>query len=640
MKTVVLAYHSMGCIGIEELLNNDFEIAAIFTHKDDSNENLWFDSVEKFAKKKKIPVFSPENINEEIWIKKIQEINPEIIFSFYYRNIICKDILDIPTNGCINLHGSLLPKYRGRAPINWAIINGETETGVTLHYMTTKPDDGDIINQIGIKIEYDDTAKSLFDKALTAANILLKTTLPEIKKGTSERTPQDNIIASYYHGRTPEDGLIDWNKSSTEIRNLVRGVTSPYPGAFSFLNGEKIYFWEVEELKDKHKKKNGEIISTNPLVIACENSSIKTSIESNIELKIGMQFENYATPLKKVFILGVNGFIGYSIAKKLLDRGEYEVFGIDIFDFNIEEILPHPNFHFVKNDIRKCTEWVETTIKNCDIILPLIAIANPKVYIENPLKIYELDYEENIKIIKLCHKYKKRLIFPSTSEVYGMCKDELFSEETSKFITGSTSNQRWIYSTCKQLLDRVIFAYGKQGLKYTIFRPFNWVGPRLDTIDQAKNNSSRVITQFICNLLENKPIILVDGGEQKRCFLDINDGIECLYSIIKNDNNLCENKIINIGNPENECKIKDLAKMIIDEYKKHPLVAQNIKQEEFLTLSGKEYYGEGYEDCTHRKPDISNAKKYCNWSPSTSLKTTITDSLNYLIQESNKIKDL
>ena len=242
MKCVVFGYHNIGCIGIEALEANGFEVAAVFTHEDSQNENIWFDSVAELACEKGIPVYAPDNINHPIWIERIKAINPDIAFSFYYRNMLKPEILEIPRLGCFNLHGSLLPKYRGRVPINWALINGETETGVTLHAMTPRADDGDIVDHEQIDIEKADTAKTLSLKAAAASKALLTRILPRIKNEDIPRTPQDESLATYFGGRCPADGEIDWSKSAKDIRNLVRAVTRPYPGAFSFLGDRKCYF--------------------------------------------------------------------------------------------------------------------------------------------------------------------------------------------------------------------------------------------------------------------------------------------------------------------------------------------------------------------------------------------------------------
>ena len=174
MKAVVLAYHNIGCIGIEALLKSGVEIVAVFTHKDDPTENVWFRSVAELAASKNIPVFAPDDINHPIWTHGIEQLGHDVSFSFYSRNRLEPAILDIPPKGCLNLHGSLLPKYRGRCPINWVLIHGEKETGVTLHYMTQNPDDGDIVCQKKFTINEDDTAKSLFDKSAEASAVSRK----------------------------------------------------------------------------------------------------------------------------------------------------------------------------------------------------------------------------------------------------------------------------------------------------------------------------------------------------------------------------------------------------------------------------------------------------------------------------------
>ena len=182
MKTVVFAYHNMGIAGLDALFSHGFDIAAVFTHEDDPDENCWFGSVKNWAMQKKIKVYTTEEINSPQWIAKIAAINPDIIFSFYYRKMICREILDLPKIGAFNLHGSFLPAYRGRCPVNWVIINGETQTGVTLHYMIDKPDAGDIVGQKAVAIELSDTAKTLYDKLCLAAKELLDEVLPLIKK--------------------------------------------------------------------------------------------------------------------------------------------------------------------------------------------------------------------------------------------------------------------------------------------------------------------------------------------------------------------------------------------------------------------------------------------------------------------------
>ena len=279
----------------------------------------------------------------------------------------------------------------------------------------------------------------------------------------------------------------------------------------------------------------------------------------------------------------------------------------------IERFRGHPDFHYVEGDISIHTEWIEYHIKKCDVVLPLVAIATPIEYTRNPLRVFELDFEENLKIVRHCVKYGKRLVFPSTSEVYGMCTDEHFDEDRSNLVVGPINKQRWIYSASKQLLDRVIWAYGQKGLKFTLFRPFNWIGPRLDRLDSARIGSSRAITQLILNLVEGTPIQLVDGGAQKRCFTDVDDGIEALFRIIENRGGRCDGQIINIGNPDNEASIREMAEELLAQFERHPLRGRFPPFAGFREVESLSYYGVGYQDVAHRKPSVANAKRLLDW---------------------------
>ena len=247
MKAVVFAYHNMGIAGLDALARHGYDIIAVFTHEDDALENCWFESVKKWATHRNLPVHKEDDINSRHWIEKIREFQPDVIFSFYYRKMIASEILAIPKTGAFNLHGSLLPCYRGRCPVNWVIINGEKLTGVTLHYMIDKPDAGDIVGQKEVAIDFKDTAKTLYDKLCRQASMLLDELLPLIKRGEIPGSKQNLSAGSYFGGRKPEDGRIDWTRPATEIYNLIRAVTEPYPGALALLeNNEKIIIWWAE----------------------------------------------------------------------------------------------------------------------------------------------------------------------------------------------------------------------------------------------------------------------------------------------------------------------------------------------------------------------------------------------------------
>lgn len=295
MKTVVFAYHNMGLVGLESLLKHDYEIAAVFTHEDDPGENCWFGSVKQWAQEQGIKVFTTEEVNSSEWIDKIAEIQPDAIFSFYYRKMISRKILDLPQAGSFNLHGSYLPFYRGRCPVNWVIINGEKKTGVTLHYMIEKPDAGDIVGQKGVAIEETDTAKILYDKLCANARDLLDEVLPLIKEGHIPRRKQNLEEGSYFGGRNPEDGRIDWGKSADEIYNLIRGVTEPYPGAFAYLdNGEKVIIWWAQPVVQKQANRGKLIMMDKEVLVQTAENAIKLlDIEIQGKRLNGEQIRNY-----------------------------------------------------------------------------------------------------------------------------------------------------------------------------------------------------------------------------------------------------------------------------------------------------------------------------------------------------------
>lgn len=341
----------------------------------------------------------------------------------------------------------------------------------------------------------------------------------------------------------------------------------------------------------------------------------------------------------KILILGVNGFIGNSLAAKILRDTDWEIYGMDIKADKINACLGNERFRFVEGDISINREWIEYHVKKCDVIMPLVAIATPATYVREPLKVFELDFEENLKVVRLCVKYRKRLLFPSTSEVYGMCQDPEFDEDESNLILGPIRKQRWIYSASKQLLDRVIWAYGfQQGLKFTLFRPFNWIGPKLDelTTDPEKEGSSRVVTQFISNLLLGEPIRLVDGGRQRRCFTYIDDGIDCLIRIIEDKNNNCNGEIFNIGNPKNEATIKELAYKLKGLFEAHPSTKNTKKRSEIIEVFSKEFYGEGYQDIDRRVPSIKKAKALLGWEPRVDLDAALKKTLEYYLETTLK----
>lgn len=336
----------------------------------------------------------------------------------------------------------------------------------------------------------------------------------------------------------------------------------------------------------------------------------------------------------KILILGINGFIGHRLTESILSKTDWEIFGIDLAQHRLEHCLRYPRLHFQQGDVTTNKQWVTEHLEKCDVVLPLVAIANPALYVAEPLKVFQLDFETNLEVIKLCVKHHKRLIFPSTSEVYGMCPDQEFNEDSSNLVTGPIQKERWIYSSSKQLLDRVIYAYGAhEDLDFTLFRPFNWIGPRQDDISENHVQHARVVTRFISNIIYGKNIELVDGGAQSRSFTYIDDGIEALMKIIENEKNCASRRIFNIGNPKNNATIRELAERIKFMAMTYPAVADKADKIHIVDVNAENFYGKGYQDVSARVPSIKNAEKYLGWRPKTDLNIALKNTCDYYFAE-------
>ncbi|WP_137939249.1 bifunctional UDP-4-keto-pentose/UDP-xylose synthase [Chitinivorax sp. B] len=328
--------------------------------------------------------------------------------------------------------------------------------------------------------------------------------------------------------------------------------------------------------------------------------------------------------MKKILILGVNGFIGHHLSKRIIDTTNWEVYGMDMNTDRITDLLGNPRFHFFEGDITINKEWIEYHVKKCDVVLPLVAIATPATYVKDPLRVFELDFEANLPIVRQCVKYHKRILFPSTSEVYGMCHDSQFDPYESELVYGPIEKQRWIYACSKQLMDRVIYAYGSRNeLDFTLFRPFNWIGAGLDSIHTQKEGSSRVITQFLGHIVRGEDIKLVDGGEQKRAFTYINDGINALMKIIENKDGRASGKIYNIGNPSNNFSVRELAEMMLELALTYPEYRDSALNVNLVEVSSGDYYGKGYQDVQNRVPKIDNTMQDLDWKPQFSMKEAL-----------------
>ena len=289
MKAVVLGYHEIGYVCLKELLKSNISVSALFTHSDDPGEEIWFRQPRTLAEERHIPVFEPGSLRDPAWIERVRALAPDYLFSFYYRYMVPGEILDIPRIAPLNLHGSLLPKFRGRCPVNWVLIEGEQRTGVTLHVMEVKPDAGDIVAQRAVDIAFEDTAHTLALKLASAARALMAETIPLLEAGTFERRPQGGS-SSYYGGRRPEDGVIDWTGSATRIYNLIRAVTHPYPGAYTFLDGRKLFIWKAVPENGPIEGPPGTVVSTDPLLVATGHGLLRVTslqMEGESEMAVG-----------------------------------------------------------------------------------------------------------------------------------------------------------------------------------------------------------------------------------------------------------------------------------------------------------------------------------------------------------------
>lgn len=270
-RAVVFAYHNVGVQCLATLLRHGVDVRLVVTHQDNPNETIWFDSVAALARQHGIAVITPDDPNTADVIAQVQAAQPDFLFSFYYRNMLKAPLLGIAKRGSYNMHGSLLPKYRGRVPVNWAIIHGELETGATLHAMTEKPDNGAIVAQEAVPIGPDDTAQDVFTAVTGAAGRALERVLPALIASTAPHTPQDLTQGMYFKGRKPEDGRIDFSWSAQRIHNFVRALTQPYPGAFAdaatageSTQTKRIVIWRTSR-KPLVDKGLGTTPSSNPL---------------------------------------------------------------------------------------------------------------------------------------------------------------------------------------------------------------------------------------------------------------------------------------------------------------------------------------------------------------------------------------
>jgi methionyl-tRNA formyltransferase len=282
-RILFFGYSEVGYECLSLLLERGDNVIALITHEDNPHEKIWFKTPAAAAREKNIPVFTPESVNTSEWLERVMALQPDLILSVYYRNMISSKLLAIPRLGAFNLHGSLLPKYRGRAPINWAVLHGERRIGMTLHRMVKSADAGAVVDQEGIDIDPRDTAEQAFRKVLPCARRVLARQIDALLAGTARETPQDDAQATYFGGRKPEDGRINWGQTSAQIFNLIRAVTDPYPGAFTDVGDARLMVWWAETdtpATRQRRGKPGEVLSVAPLVVATFDGALElTKIE-------------------------------------------------------------------------------------------------------------------------------------------------------------------------------------------------------------------------------------------------------------------------------------------------------------------------------------------------------------------------
>ncbi|MEH6373762.1 bifunctional UDP-4-keto-pentose/UDP-xylose synthase [Streptomyces sp. KLMMK] len=334
-----------------------------------------------------------------------------------------------------------------------------------------------------------------------------------------------------------------------------------------------------------------------------------------------------------ILILGAGGFIGHHLTRAVLARTDWHVRALDLHTDRLAGMAHHPRLTLRTGDVYAHTDWIERQLHWADVCLPLVATATPASYVRDPLGTFDLDFTHNLDVVRRCAATHTRVVFPSSSEVYGMCEDEEFDEYTSRLVYGPADKSRWIYAASKQLLDRVIHALAEQeGLQYTLFRPFNWTGPGLDDPHSTTPGSSRVLPQMLGHLIRREPVVLVDGGAQRRCFTHVDDGIDALIRILNNPGGVADGQIFNLGNPANEHTVREAAQGLIRHmgevpgYEDIPATARIVEQD------GRDYYGSGYEDVQRRVPAIHRASELLGWTPLIGfdqlLRTTVQHYLN------------
>lgn len=316
----------------------------------------------------------------------------------------------------------------------------------------------------------------------------------------------------------------------------------------------------------------------------------------------------------RIFITGIGGFIGYHLTARILAETDWQVAGIDLCGRRLASMARHPRLAFSEVDMMSPQAALDRRVAEADVVIPLAAIATPATYVRDPLRVFELGFEANLTLVRRVVAHEKRLVFPSTSEVYGFAEPP-FDETSSPLVYGPIHRERWIYAASKQLLERIIWAHGaRDELDFTLFRPFNFVGPGLDGPAQAAAGVARVVPQMVYDALAGRPLRLVDGGAQRRCFTDIEDGIDALMKIVGSAGPACRGQIFNIGNPAGECSMRELAALVLD------VTGARVP---VVDVPGRLFYGDGYQDIDRRVPSIDRIGAALGWAPRRNLRSMV-----------------
>jgi len=332
-------------------------------------------------------------------------------------------------------------------------------------------------------------------------------------------------------------------------------------------------------------------------------------------------------------VLGANGFIGSHLVEALLECNDIWVVAVDKEIHNSFNLRQHQRCELVEVDVLHSVALIQELIVDADVVIPLIAAPCPEDFFRDPVSTFNLTFVHNLDIIRACAATSTRIVFPSSSEVYGLCSQQPLNATKSLLVTGPAQDQRWIYSASKQLLERFLFAVGRtEGLPFTIFRPFNWFGPRLDNSPLRINRPARVVTSFISMALSGKKLLIVGDGKQTRSFTYVSDGISAILQIIRDNGYSTNHRIFNVGNPNNLVSISDLARLVID------LVDTSAKRRvEIEHIDGKTLYGEGYTDIRQRIPDITELQNTLEWAPQVSLKEGLRLTIASMIETGTEV---